>query len=213
MFYAKKAYFKIPQNPVHFERLVIAYGYEKKYDSIVSAFEYVDHESKDIWKLFLATMLTSDSIQTLKAKNLSKIAKKRFNNDAEILTLANSILFGKNNVEKSYLFREKAENFYNLGDYKKASEFYEQASILNPGSYSFFENAAASYLMTGDYEKVIYNTSIVLDSFHITTGKSEFLRANAFKELKDMNQACIFYRRSYKNGFKNAYPYINKFCK
>ena len=213
LYYAKRAYYKVPQNPVHFELLVIAHAYNKEFDSISKAFNYVDHTDVNIWRLFLATSLTNDSITNPQVKDIAKIALSKFNDNAEIFNLSSSILYGINNVSESVILQKDAEKSFNEGDFEQAAFLYEKSSELNPGSYASFENAAVSYLSINNYEKVLSNTSRVIDSFNITTGKSEYLRAIALKDLNKLDEACLFFRKSYKYGFSNAYQYLNKYCK
>lgn len=213
-FYSKKAYLNLPQNPLHFERLAIAFAYEGNYDSITNYFKYVKHKDIQIWKLYLLSMLNKSDIHGESAKNIANLAINKFPDDNEILIYSNSIKYGKNNVLRAKELSTLAEEKYNNLEYQISAKYYEQAAILNPGMYSYFENSASAYLELGDFDKAIELSSIVLDSFNIKTGKSEFIKAFSLSQTNGNNdQVCSLFRVSYKKGFKGAYPYINKYCK
>jgi tetratricopeptide (TPR) repeat protein len=212
-YYAKKAYLNIPQNPIHFERLSFPLAYQKKFDSIVYYFNYVDHEDIVIWKLFFATLLTDDSEASFKTKAFAEKAKIRFPLDPDINVFSNSLLYGKENVELSNELAKQGEIFYTQREFSKASEFFEKSLKLNPGSYSNYENAAACFLEINDFKSALLYSSIVLDRFNLKKGKSEYIKALALYGLNKNDEACKYLRLSFKRGFKNAYPYLEKYCK
>ena len=214
LFYAKKAYLKIPQNPFHFERLVIAYAYKNQSDSIVKYFNLFKHEDIAIWKLFLSSFLANDSLKkTDDVFLLANKAKKKFPNSQDIAVFSNAINYGLENVKLASELATQGEAAYNESDFKSAAELFVEASRKNPGVYTNFENAASCYLELKDYEKALEYSSIVLDSFNIKLGKSEFLKALSLSNLGDKKQACTYIKLSIKRDFKNAYPYLNKYCK
>ena len=213
LFYAKKAYLKIPQNPFHFERLVIAYAYKNQSDSIVKYFNLFNHEDIAIWKLFLSSFLANDSLKkTDDVFFIANKAKKKFPNSQDIAVFSNAINYGLENVKLASELSAQGEAAYNESDFKNAAELFEKASQKNPGVYTNFENVASSYLELKDYEKALEYSSIVLDSFNIKLGKSEFIKALSLNHIGENEQACTLIKLSAKRGFKNAYPFIEKFC-
>lgn len=213
LFYAKEAYLKIPQNPLHFERLITAYAYKNESDSIIKYFNMYNHDNIDIWKICLTSFLANDSLTRSEALyDIANKAKLKFAKSPEISTYANSILYGLNNVKMASNLAKEATLFYGKSDFVKAAQLFEQASNKNPGEYTHFENAASSYLELKNYKKSIELSNIVLDSFNIELGKSEFIKALSLNSIGEKDQACKLIKLSAKRGFKNAYPFINKFC-
>jgi tetratricopeptide (TPR) repeat protein len=212
LFYAKKAYFKVPQNPIHFERLAISLAYKKEQDSLIKYFTSFKHEDEVIWKLFLVSFLAMDGDYPKEVSSIAKKAKLKFPESADISLYSNSILFGLENVKLASELASQAEVLYNESDFKKAAELFEIASQKNPGVYSHYENAASSYLEVKNYKKALEYSSIVLDSFNIKLGKSEFVKALSLSALDENEDACAFIRLSIKRGYKTAYPFLNKFC-
>ncbi len=214
LYYAKEAYLKIPQNPQHFERLAIAFAYKNQGDSIVKYFNMFKHDDIAVWKLTLTSFLANDSLDiTEEVSNIAIKAKLKFPDSAEISTFSNSILFGLENVKLASELAAQGEAAYNESDFKNAAELFEKASQKNPGEYTHFENAASSYLEIKDYQKSLQFSSIVLDSFNIKLGKSDFIKALSLNHIGENKQACTLIKLSAKRGFKNAYPFIEKFCK
>lgn len=212
LFYAKKAYLKVPQNPIHFERLAIALAYKKEQDSLVTYFNLFQHDDEAVWKLFLASFIAIEGETPDEVISIAKRAKLKFPKSSDVSYFSNSIIYGLENVKLSSELSQKAEIFYENNDFKKAGELYEMASLKNPGIYSNFENAASCFLVTENYEKALKFSSIVLDSFNISLGKSAFTKAVSLNALGQKDEACKFIKISIKQGFKNAYPYLNQFC-
>ena len=213
LFYAKEAYLKIPQNAAHFERLAIAFAYKNQGDSIVKYFNMFEHDDISIWQLTLTPFLANDSLDISQGViDVAKRAKIKFPKSPEISTYSNSILFGFENVKRATDLAKQATVYYNNSDFLNSAELFELASQNNPGEYTHFENAASSYLEIKDYQKSLQYSSIVLDSFNIKLGKSEFIKAVSLNHMGENNKACKLIRLSAKRGFKNAYPLIEKFC-
>ena len=211
-YYAQQAYYNLPQNPLHFERLAFAYAYEGQYDSITKSFNYVNHKDIQIWKLYLLTMLNNPDENSNTAKLLAIKAKDLFPQDNEILIYSNTLLYGEQNIFEAKRLAEIAEVKYENSDFNSSAKLYEKATTLNPGMYSYFENAAAAFSEIKEYEKALKYSSIVIDSFNISTGKSEFIKAISLIKLNNEEDACPLFRVSYKKGFEGAYPFLNKYC-
>lgn len=211
-YYAKQAYFSLPQNPLHFERLAFAYAFEGQFDSITTSFNYVEHKDIQNWKLYLLTMLNNPDENSISAKQLAIKAKDLFPQDNEILIYSNTLLYGEQNIFEAKRLAEIAEEKYKNSDFNSSAELFEKASTLNPGMYSYFENAAAAFSEIKEYEKALKYSSIVIDSFNISTGKSEFIKAISLTKLNNEEDACPLFRVSYKKGFEGAYPFLNKYC-
>ena len=204
-FYAKKAFFGLPKNPVHFENLAIVYASSSNVEGLVNTFNYVKQSDPQIFRIFLASInvLNVDSHQ--KVKDIARNAKKLFPNDDEIVTLSNFVLYGKDNVINSQKISEEALQEFEKSNYSKSIELYLKCIELNPSDSSYFENAGLSYFRLGEFESAIQILLKAISMPRSIPGKTEYLLGLCYLELQDKINACKYFAISQSNNFKLSF--------
>ena len=214
--YAEKAFTGIPNNNKHFIDLARSYVASDKYQKLDSIFKIVEKSSvTDIWKFYFSSLLTNEDKISEYGKKQAKIALEKFRSspDDQLKLSAHYILFGIDKIQKSLEIEQQAQSMFLNENYFQAAKLYKEAYELNPIEYTFYENAALSNFRFGYYERAIPELTKVIDSLNPLTGKSEFILAQVYYNLKDYENACEFIRRSSKFNFENSFRLIGEYCK
>jgi tetratricopeptide (TPR) repeat protein len=214
-FYAEKAFTGIPNNGKHFIQLSKIYANNNEFDKVDSIFSIVEGKKKnDIYKIYLSTWLTNKDSISQKAINTAKNSIKIFgDSDSELKLVSDYVIFGMENIKKSVSQDSIATIYFFNEDYRKAAIHFENAAKLNPAEYTHFENAGISNFKFGYYERSIPYLLKVIDSLNPETGKSEFVLAQVYAELKDFKNACDFIMKSAQSDFKDSFALIGDYCK
>ena len=212
-FYAEKAFYFLPNNPIHFENVAILHGSNQDIDSLISDFNYTDRGDIALYRLFFATILNINKEYNQEVLDIAKESLVKFPNDEEIITLATYVLYGKSNVDKALDLSSVASTEFENKNYLKAIEIYNECISLNPSDYSFYENIGSSYFNLNKFELAIkyFKESISLNNN--SNGKSEFLLGMSYVNIDDNTNGCLFISKARKLNFQPAFREALKFCK
>ena len=216
MYYAERAFSGIPNNNKHFIDLARAYVSFGKYKLLDSVFGVVENtRDPEIWKFYFSGLLTKEDSITKYGKERAREALKIFpssSGDPNLRLSAAYVLFGTERIQKAISANQQASNYYDNGNLRLAASKYEEASILNPLEYTYFENAGISNFQFGYYEEAIPLLKHVIDSINPKTGKSEFVLAQVYNELGDMTNACKYIYSSSNFDYKESFRKIGEYC-
>lgn len=212
-FYSKKAYYGLPRNPVHFENIAIIHGANSDIDSLVSAFNYVEHTNPQIFEMFFATLLNIDKPYPKSVKEIATKSLELFPTEEGVISLARYILYGRINVDQSVIISKEAQEEFNRKNYEKSLELYLKCIKLNPGDSSFFENVGLIYYELKDFESAIKYLLLSIDMPRTVEGKTEYLLGLSYAETQNFELACVYLTKSRKVNFKLAFNAFNQFCK
>lgn len=212
-FYSKKAYYGLPRNPVHFENIAIIHGANSDIDSLVSAFNYVEHTNPQIFQMFFATLLNIDKPYPDSVKEIANKSLSLFPRDEGVITLAKYILYGRVNVDQSVIISKQAQKEFNSKNFEESLKLYLKCIELNPGDSSFFENVGLIYYELKDFESAIKYLSLSIDMPRTVEGKTEYLLGLSYAETQNFELACKYLTKSRKANFKLAFNALNKYCK
>ena len=213
-FYAKKAFYGLPNNDLHSSRYINLLNLSKDKEALDEAFELLTAKNKiSNWKNYLivaSNLELNQKSESLKLK--AEKAIKIFPYDDEIKRLYNRIVIGDMNLKKSTDFSSKGLEYFNNQDYKNAAIEFEKASELNPFDYANFENSATANYMVGNLEKALEQINVVISKLNPQNGKCEYIKALIFIKLGDNLGACPLLNKSKESGFNQAYSIYNEYC-
>ena len=215
LYYAKLAHEGLPLNVRHFQQYIQELAYIEDSKTITEVFkkrnEYRDFQ---FYKFYLAYIMKFKSQEDSEyIDSIAKLAFQRFPNNDEIKAIASFVLYGQENVEKSYALSKEGEKFFNTNDFEYALQAFKKASELNPGDYTFIESTGMTYIKLNQFENAIPYFEKVIDSFKIKDGKSEYGLAISLKETGDLKTACEWLSKSIDRGFQPAYKLFSTTCK
>jgi tetratricopeptide (TPR) repeat protein len=215
LYYAKLAHEGLPLNVRHFQQYIQELAYIEDSKTINEVFKKRDsYRDFQFYKYYLAYIIKfKDEQNTPFIDSIANIAIQRFPNNDEIKAIASFVLFGQENVEKSYALSKEGEKFFNTNDFEYALQAFKKASELNPGDYTFIESIGMSYIKLNQFEAAIPYFKKVIDAFDIKDGKSEYGLAICLKETGNLKEACSLLSKSIDMGFQPAYRYFSINCK
>ena len=212
-FYSNKAYYGLPRNPVHFENIAIIHGANSDINSLVSAFNYVEHTNPQIFQMFFATLLNIDKPYPKSVIEIATKSLSQFPAEEGVITLAKYILYGRINVDQSVIISKEAQEEFNKKNFEESLKLYLKCIELNPGDSSFFENVGLIYYELKDFDNAIKYLLLSLDMPRTVKGKTEYLLGLSYAENQNFELACKYLTNSRKVNFKLAFNAFNKFCK
>lgn len=214
-FYAKKAFYGLPNNDLHSSRYVNLINMTKDKKALEQAFELLTAKDKlNNWKNYLI------SASNLESSNKSEILKQRadkalkiFPNNVDIKSLHNQVTIGNSNSIKSAQFSAKGLEYFNKQNYVNAAIQFEKALEANPLDYAHFENAATANYMIGNLDKAEQQIDIVINDLNPLNGKCEYIKALIYIKMGDPIGACPLLATSRDSGFSQGEALFDQYCR
>lgn len=212
--YAKRAFYDITNNTIHFNLLMdIAEAYK---DSLEVDKAFSSIKSKDIRNSFYEKYLeVSVNIKNNMGLTENDILQKynSKNPDNDLSRVYNTIFkVGKKNVEDGYFESLKANDFFKDNKFKEAAESFEKAYSYNSQEVSYYENAANSHMQAGNDKKAIEILKEVITKLNPKTGKAEYLLGIIYIGMKENQTGCEYLYKSKNKGFNVDQFIFSKFC-
>ena len=213
LYYSKLAFQGLPNNIAHFEKYALNLAINKDTKSLNEAFDIIDINNNIMARIYLGILLNiNEEFDVTTLNNVKSIVDLHYKDD-EIFGMANSILYGKSNMDKALDYTKIAEQYFTQNEYEKALDQYNNAISLFPRDYSYFENAALSAHLASKNQESLQLIQISMDSFPSRgDGKAEYIKALALIALDKKDEACKYLRISRKNNFKQSFQLISKTC-
>ncbi len=213
-FYAKKAFFGLPNNPLHTANYINLVNRTGDRIALEEMFDLLTEKNNiDNWRnyLIVANRLSSIKKERQIIKRAEK-ASKLFPYDQQIQNLYRSIAVGQVNAESAVGFSDQGLIYFNKGDFQKAAIEFEKAIEKNPLEYSYFENSATANYMSGNLSKALDQINVVINDLNPLNGKCEYVKALIFIRMGDQIGACPLLETSLKSGFTDAEVLFNQYC-
>ena len=213
-FYAKKAFFGLPNNELHSTRYMNLLNLTADRKSLDEAFELLTKSNNFInWKNYLIIASnfkrkTKDLVLIERAKQAIEI----FPENNEIKSLYNKIIIGDDALNQSVNFANKGLEFFNKKDYAKAAIEFEKAATLNHLDYANYENAATAYYMINNFDKALELINKVINELNPLNGKCEYIKALIFIKMQDPIGACPLLKTSLRSGFTASESLYKQYC-
>ncbi len=213
-FFARKAFFGLPNNALHASNYINLINQTRDADALEEAFEmFTAKNDFNNWKNYLivanAILPPSDSLLISRAKHAITI----FPGNAEIQGLARLIELGQQKINQASSFSNAGLQFFNAGDYKNAAIQFSKALENNPYEYSYYENAATSNYLIGNFDEALVQIDQVINTMNPNNGKCEYIKAIIFIRMGDDLGACPFIEIAVQKGYAQAEASFNQYCK
>ena len=212
-YYGRKAFYALPNNSLHSSNYVNVLIQKRDINAINEAFELLTYNDNEVnWKNYL---IAASNFTFLGDKDLTekaKIAVEKFPDSQDFKNLYRSIAVGAQGINQATNFSNQALGYYNKGDHKNATVFFEKAISANPLEYSYRENAATSYYLLGDLIRAEEHINEVINKMNPLNGKCEYIKALIFIKMGDNIGACPLLETSIDSGYSQAQDVFNQYC-
>ena len=179
----------------------------------------LDIATKDIQSSGFCVSFYFSSIINLKEENdkqidsLANVAINNFPKNDRIKTIAGYILFGVENIKKSYQLNQEAISSFENSDFQTASIKFIEAAELNPIDYSFSENAGMSLIKINDYQRAtMYFDRSLNSKDKRDDGKTEYGLGLCYKELNQKSESCKYLTISMEKNYKPSFSLYASTC-
>ena len=212
--YARKAFFGLPNNALHSSHYINLINQTRDKEALEEVFELLTAKN-DLasWKNYLivasAIGTDRDSVLISRAEKAGEV----FPGNTEIKSLATLIKLGQQRINQASIFSNSGLQYFNAGDYKNAATQFTIALENNPYEYSYFENAATSNYLIGNFEAAISQIDQVINNMNPNNGKCEFIKAIIFIRMGDPIGACPFLEVAIDKGYAQAQVSFDQYCK
>jgi tetratricopeptide (TPR) repeat protein len=213
LYYAKKCFVNMPNNPFYFETTAKQLKLAGLQDSILSYYSKIPDKMQLVnFKTILAIFVSDSASVNPKLIDIATEARILYPEDTNIQVLSDYILSGSLNVQKAVQLATDASKLIEQQSYEKAASMYIEAANLNKNDYTYFENAGYTLNLLNKHEEAVSYLQKVVDSLNPGTGKSEYLLGVSLNQLGKTEQACNYLRKAVKMNFKPAYQDFSKYC-
>ena len=212
--FARKAFFGLPNNPLHASHYLNLISQTGDSRALEEVFEPLTAKNDfNNWKnyLIIANSLnpSKDSILIDRGKKAMEI----FPGNPDIKNLAVVLELGQLRVNQAGIFSNYGLQYFNNKDYKNAAIQFNLAIENNPYEYSYFENAATSNYLIGNYNMAIDQINNVINNLNPNNGKCEFIKAIIFIQMGDPIGACPYFEIALRKGYSQAQEPFDQYCK
>ena len=211
--YAKKAYYDITNNKIHFNLImdiVEAFKDSLELKKVIS--EYDGDLSNEFYEKYLSVSYNiKNKIGLTDSIFLEKYNSK--NPDSDVYKTYRALGgVGLKNVEEGYLESLTAKKLFEEKKFKEAALSFVKASKLNPLEVSYLENAANSYMQFGDEQRAIEILEKMIQELNPKSGKAEYLLGILFIGEKKNIEGCEYLNKSLEKGFNIPDIIFQRFC-
>jgi tetratricopeptide (TPR) repeat protein len=214
-YYSKKAFDKIPNNPVHFANYLFALSKKRDTLAIQEARKKMtlvkDKKIDALYYKALANLLDKDNSRII----LNNLSQELLNTNNDDLKGSIYVLeYGKEMVLKAALLHEEGVRYFENRNYEMAGKSFEEASKLNRLEVPYFENAANAYIQAGENQKALEILNTVLEEIDDQNSKVMYMKALVLFDLNKNEEACVVLNKLINgvNELKIPRTVLDNFC-
>ena len=212
-FYAKKAFYGLPNHKYHFEILTDLIEYKKdsvELKNVMGVLRKPIDESFYKKYLSVTTSIKSsfDDVSKLSDSLSSALPENKYFN-----LYATMFKVGKENLKKAIRSANVAQAHFDNKNYELAYEKFNDASILNPNEPAYYINAANSLIKIGrdsEAKEILMSVNSNLSNEKI--GNSYYLLGLIYAGEENYETACDNFKTALKKGFKINQRVIELVC-
>lgn len=210
---AKKAFYKVPNNPAHFGYYAKALNQRNQTDSIIIEFQKVKKTGlQRIWTYFLGSLVNKNNYDSV-LKLYAIEAKQKFSSPTEDLAaMIDLALYGKEDIEKSDSLFSKANKLAETGDFENSFLLYKKAIELYPTSHKYYQNLGIAYSKNNQFNLGIEQFKYVIENLNPKNGENEFYLALAYFNLGEDDLGCPYLKESFDYGYKPSLQLYKQKC-
>jgi tetratricopeptide (TPR) repeat protein len=230
--YCKLSFYNRPRDQAYFTNMMVTAFNQKDTAELNKAFHtYINYRNECYpYKIYLNTMidLTSNTqgLISIADSALTKFPKDTAN-IKDIITyraiLVNRInksstkantpqVFINNELQSIAQTEALAIEAFNKKDYTSAATLFIKASNLDPGNYTFNENAGLSFFNLKEYKKSIPYFDKAINSGKAINGKSELFKGLALIVLGNKSGGCELLHKAKEKKYAGVDAYIKTNC-
>lgn len=212
--YARKAFFGLPNNALHASYYINLINQTRDAEALEEAYELLTYKN-DInnWKNYLIVANSLFPPQDSLLISRGKKAIESFPGNAEIFGLVRLIELGQQRINQAGSYSNAGLQYFNSGDYQNAAIQFTLALENNPYEYSYYENAATSNYLIGNYDQAIAQIDQVINNMNPNNGKCEYIKAIIFIRMGDPIGACPYIETAVQKGYSQAQGTFDQYCK
>lgn len=213
-YYRKISFDGLPNNTRYHTKLFQTLSKERDSQNLKNAYNEVLRKEKITHKSYLYFMSLITERANMKLLRIVDSLLELYPDDEDFFNLKNQIKVGLFNHSKSDVESLEAEKYFIEENYLEAIKKYRSAIKSNPFKFQNFESLGITFLKINELDsaKKYFRNSISMNKID-SDSKSEFyLGVLLFNEGKK-DSSCIYFRRSYADGYKDSFKYIRELCK
>ena len=212
--YARKAFFGLPNNALHSSNYVNLINQTMDSAALEEAFELLTIKNDlNNWKNYLIVANSLNPPQDSALISRAQKAMDVFPENNEIKSLARLIELGQLRINQAGLYSNAGLQFFNSGDYQNAAAQFTLALENNPYEYSYYENAATSNYLIGNFDEAIAQIDQVIDKMNPNNGKCEYIKSIIFIRMGDPIGACPYLEIAIQKDYTQAQATFDQYCK
>ena len=215
LFYAEKAFFNLPNNINYFQDLMLIYSSNNDYESAYNAIKKVSlaDQLNMFFDIYLSSLYIMDTdFPEYILDHVRNIYPSLSDNN--LLSLADNILYGKDNILKSQEAINSANSFFDDGNYINAADLYNKSYLLNPNQFSSYENEALCYINLNKFSQAV---EVLLKLKNLNplkfSLKSNYLLGLSYANLNSSSLACEYLKIAYEGNYRESFPLYFRNCK
>jgi len=193
-FYAKKAFYKVPNNAVHWGYYVKALNTMNYTDSIIEEFKKVEKSNNQlVWSYFMGGLMDKEKNYDSILKKTAFIAQEKFKKPRKNLkAFIEASIYGNENIKKADSLFQLANEFSNKNDFPNAEKNFKNAIEIYPNNLEYYENLGLTYSKWEKFDLAIEIFSSALDKFQPKDGKIEYYLGLIYYKLGKTKKGCDF---------------------
>jgi len=213
-FYAKKSFYELPNHIVHFNLLMdIAEAFKDsiEVEKAINSIKNIDLRNDFYEKYLTVSYNIKNQIGLTEADFLDKYNVKNPNSDAvKVFNVLREVEI--ENIEEGIFESNKANQYFIDNKFQQAAKSFLKAAEFNPLEVSYYENAANSYMQSGEDDKAIEILTDVIQKLNPKTGKAEYLLGIIYIGQQKFQKGCEAINQSNNKGFNVPETIIERFC-
>jgi tetratricopeptide (TPR) repeat protein len=207
LYYSKDAFYSLTNVNRHRHEYFKNLVYQKDSIELDNAFDLLkNYNNPNHWYEYFQSRYQIVGEGDKYLIQLFKDFRNRFpyEDKSKIDDLESYVTVGSEKYSLSFLFVETAMEEFKNKKYEESIELFESAIVINPGIYTFYENAALAYRQLGDFDKALSYYDKVIYDFKTTDGKSEYLKGLLKIELGETGEGCNYLNQAVNKNYSDA---------
>ena len=212
-FYAKDAFNKMPRTTKHYlyyTKSMLKLGRESEFIDSYNSIK--GFKEREFFVSFFVT-LNQFNVKNDSLIDIANSVREKFINEDIVKVAIDHYLYGTDNVESSIENTNEAIKYFQTGQYDNAITSFKNATELNPGEYSNFENIGLSYYRLMKYaEASEYFKTVIEKKSRPKKGKSELYLGLSLIKSGEKEKGCEYLNLARSQNVAEAYKHISKNC-
>lgn len=216
-YYAKKAFDVLPNANIHRTIYFKILGQRKDTTELKKAFNRIkQYPNTSHWLNYMYERYDIVGAGDKDILSLIKEYRQKFSlqNDPPTDVFEKVMLQGGTKVVESVNVSLNAEKLFEEKRYEEAADLFVLAAQIEETEYTFYENAAISYNLAGNYEDATFYFDKVIYELKPRNGKAEFYKGIMLIKLDSLQKGCEYLRSAveYKYSGRGSLDVYNNYC-